>query len=140
MTLRLILIFTFIWTISCSGQTADKDIVGEWTFAKLTVTKKGKTLDSLTSEIKSTFLFSADGTYTETNINPDKSKTTDTGKWKLIEGGKKVHLFNIKTTAPNSIISDHDWKIVKDKTTLFLTYTYGDSIFAPETMFYKKVK
>lgn len=140
MTLRHVLIFIFTLAINCYGQTSNKDIVGQWTFVKLTITKGGKTLDSLTSDIKSTFVFSADGTFIETNINPDKSQYKQIGKWKIVGDGAKVHLFNITTTLSNLIINDQDWKIIKVKDSWYLTYTYSDSIFAPETMFYKKTK
>jgi len=138
MTLRLIIIFTFIWTINCSGQNAEKDIVGQWAFSKLRYTKNSKSFDSLALAVKPAFTFSSDGTFIETNIT-NNSKLTNSGKWKLIDGGKKVHLYNIKTDVPNSIISDHDWIIIENKKNRYLTYTYGDSVLAPETLFYKKV-
>jgi hypothetical protein len=109
--------------------------VGRWTFYKLTVTKGELEVDSVTTEINSVFIFSEDGTYTETKVTPDKSKKTQSGKWKLIEGGKMVRLYN--EGGPGS---DLDLEITKFKGTRYLTYSWHDSPFAPETVFYKKEK
>ena len=140
MALRLLLIIIFFRTINCFGQATEKDIVGHWSFSKLTVTKQGKTVDSLTVKIKSTYVFSKNGTYIKTGAVPSDTTMIDSGRWKLIEGGKKIQFFDNKTDIPGCIVPDYACKIFKNKNIRYMTLTLTDGHFAPNTIYYKKTK
>ncbi|MBL7922054.1 MAG: lipocalin family protein [Bacteroidia bacterium] len=118
-------------------------IQGKWKLTKHTITKKGKTLAHSDSSRVTTFDFLSNGNYSQTDsyTNPISTYVTK-GKWKINEKHNKVHLYE-NTDSPDDpqiIIGDFDLKIIKLNGEYFLTYSYLDTEFPPDTDYYKKIK
>jgi hypothetical protein len=115
-------------------------IAGNWILAKRTITKKGVNItDKLDKNIFDKYEFFKNGTYRKT-YKDSKSKYISRGRWKVIEEGTKIHLFdNVdEPNDPKIEIADHDLPVVWLSGQSYLTYTCQDCLFAPSTDFYRK--
>ncbi len=116
-------------------------ITGNWSLSKHTITKKGLTVEEPDKNRSSTYDFYKTGKYRLID-QEGNSQFITMGKWKVIDEGKKVHLFN-NTDIPDDpqiLIGDHDLNIVFVKGVMHLTHSFGDSLFSPETYYYTKKK
>ena len=124
-------IFTilFLFATNTYGQIIDSTsskVVGKWLLVKHTLPEKGKEKNFLTANDIYTQEFNADGTYQAKWFDKKLGATVNEGKWKLIDNGRKIHLYNISDVPddPIILISDHDLSIIKLTTTEFVTEEY----------------
>lgn len=137
----------FIWilllSISCLfaiGQNIKlTDIISKWVLNKYTETIKGKAVDRMVTNVKSVYVFSANGTYMETS-QEGKDVFITKGRWKLTDKGRKVRLNNNIPNDPSFEIADHDLDVSFLDGRYYLTYTYGDVLNGPRTDYYKRSK
>ena len=114
-------------------------IPGNWALTKHTITKKGMAVDRIDRNRISTYTFFRNGTYQLTDKYL-KSQYKETGKWKIIESGKKLHLFDINKVPNYSkvFIANHNMNIIMLKKVYYLTFSWTNSQVAPETDYFKK--
>lgn len=135
----LTLCLLFSTSTFCQDSTFKLLVYGKWTLAKHTATKNGTTYSERILNRVSVYEFFKDGTYKLLDrYKTDQYQTK--GKWKVIEGGKKVHLYNNVDIPdkPDIEIADHDLNVTKISGEYFLSYSSGDTPNPPETDYYKK--
>ncbi|HXD77522.1 MAG TPA: hypothetical protein VN616_06920 [Puia sp.] len=117
------------------------EVSGQWVLSKHTITLNGKLVNKMDAKRISMYVFLVNGTYRLTEEEKNSSKTYITkGKWKVIANGKKIHLYN-NIDAPHERgveIADNDLIVEYLGGEYYLTYTYGDTIFPPNTDYWKR--
>ena len=116
-------------------------VSGKWKLSKHTITKKGIIHVTVDNNRTTTYEFMKNGTYRLVD-KTGKIQVLTKGKWKVTQSGTKVHLYTNEDVPndPKVEIADHDLNIILLKGQYYLTYSWGDSQYAPETDYYKKTK
>ena len=127
-------LFTFYQEIKST------DIVGKWTLTRHTITIKGKAIDKTPDKI-STYIFLLNGTYKLTD-KVDNEIVESKGKWKLINKGGMVRLYNNVDIPddPKVEIADHDLGIQFRNGKYYLIWSEWDVVDAPHKDYYEKSK
>ncbi|MES2133667.1 MAG: hypothetical protein V4506_15060 [Bacteroidota bacterium] len=121
-------------------DTVSTKIIGKWLLVRHTLVEKGVSTNKLTSNQTYTYQFNKDGTYNITYKDKKYGANVTAGKWKKIENGKKISLYE-NTDVPDDpmvLIGDHDLKIIKLSSTDFVTEEYLFSEDPIGTSYYKK--
>jgi hypothetical protein len=135
------LLLSFFYLLANSQNIKASEVSGQWVLNKHTITLNGKPVNKMDAKRISIYVFSVNGTYRLTEKEMNSSKTYITkGKWKVIANGKKIHLYN-NIDAPHERgveIADNDLIVEYLGGQYYLTYTYGDTIFPPNTDYWKR--
>ena len=137
------LVLSFFCCSAISQNIRSADVAGRWVLSKHLITVKGKPANKMDPKRISIYLFANDGTYRLSEKESGDAKTYVTkGKWKITANGKKIHLYgNVDVPHESGAeIGDSDLTVEYLDGDYYLTYTYGDTLFPPNTDYWKKTK
>ncbi len=135
------MLLSFSLVVSAHGtDTALSKLVGKWLLVKHLITDGGKTTNEITANENYSYNFSANGTYTVTYINKkNESSTTYTGRWKLINAGKTLSLYNNSLPSDaKQLVADRKLPVVKLTATSFVTKELLFAMDMKGTSYYTK--
>ena len=117
-------------------------IIGKWTMSKFTLDHNGIAENMWTTEFKNTYTFNSNGTWTSTYWRKGYGTNVSAGKWTVIEGGTKIHLYNNKFLPPHDkdgTLANHNLNVLKLSDREFIT---NECMFGevPGTSYYRKTQ
>jgi hypothetical protein len=140
---RIVILFLLSsFCLSASGQNIKpSDVPGKWVLTRHLITVNGKRVNKMDPKRVSSYSFSNDGTYrlSEGELGNNKIYITK-GKWKVTANGKKIQLYNNVDVPHESGVQTGDMDLLIEYLDgeYYLTYTYGDTTFPPNTDCWKK--
>ena len=122
------------------GSSPSTKLAGKWLLTKHLLTEKGKASDLLSSNEIYSFDFMVDNTYSVSYTNKkNESTTVYKGKWKIVNGGKKLKLYdNILPAEPGRLVADRLLPIISLSKTEFVTKELLFGMDLVGTSYYKK--
>ena len=134
--------FLLLAIISFGQNTAaiKAKFVGKWLLVKHLYTENKKTEELLTSNEIYTYNFEAGGNYQVSYTNKkNESTTVYYGKWQIVNGGKKIKLFdNHIEPDPKVLVGDKLLTIIRITATQFVTKELLFGMDLLGTSYYKK--
>lgn len=114
--------------------------VGSWLLVKHLYTENKKTEDLLTDNEKYVYTFKSDNTY-EVSYTSKKTASTTVyyGKWQLLNGGKKIKLYDSHIVPDATVlVSDKLFPVIKISSKEFVTKELLFGMDLLGTSYYKK--
>ena|ERR1700730_9747560 len=134
----------FLFPLICIAHTPDtlkSNLAGRWLLVKHTIPDKGKPVNELPADQVYSFEFRNNGTYSVIyDDRKNNAVTTLRGKWKIVNKGKTLKLYDNKSVPddPLHMIADRSLPIFSLTSTQFVIKELLFGMDIPGTSYYKR--